>query len=95
MAGFRCYIDGLNLYYGMLKGTDLKWLDPVALCERLADDRPDLVRYFTARVTSYPTNRGAHQRQDNTSQPLTRCPRSKSTRDSSCVMIDGDPCRVL
>ena len=64
MAGFRCYIDGLNLYYGILKGTDLKWLDPVALCERLAGDRPDLVRYFTARVTSYPTNRGAHQRQD-------------------------------
>lgn len=27
----RIYIDGYNLYYGCLKGTSLKWLDPLAL----------------------------------------------------------------
>ncbi len=25
------YIDGLNLYYGALKGTPFKWLDPIKL----------------------------------------------------------------
>ena len=25
----RVYIDGFNLYYGMLKDTPYKWLDPV------------------------------------------------------------------
>jgi 6-hydroxy-3-succinoylpyridine 3-monooxygenase len=29
----RVYIDGYNLYYGCLKGTALKWLDPLALFE--------------------------------------------------------------
>ena len=23
------YIDGYNLYYGLLKGTPYKWLDPI------------------------------------------------------------------
>ena len=27
----RVYIDGLNLYYGAVKGTPFKWLDPVRL----------------------------------------------------------------
>ena len=29
------YVDGFNLYYGALKGTPWKWLDPVALLERV------------------------------------------------------------
>jgi hypothetical protein len=29
------YIDGFNLYYGAVKGTPHKWLDPAALCARL------------------------------------------------------------
>ncbi|WP_423930376.1 hypothetical protein [Candidatus Palauibacter sp.] len=27
----RIYVDGFNLYYGALKGTPFKWLDPVRL----------------------------------------------------------------
>jgi hypothetical protein len=27
------YVDGYNLYYGLLRGTKLKWLDLVALFE--------------------------------------------------------------
>ena len=27
----RVYIDGFNLYYGCLKGTPAKWLDPAIL----------------------------------------------------------------
>ena len=33
------YVDGYNLYYGLLKGTPYKWLDPVRLvAELLRDD---------------------------------------------------------
>ena len=29
------YIDGYNLYYGLLKGTSYKWLDLFAFARRL------------------------------------------------------------
>ena len=40
------YIDGYNLYYGLLKGSRQKWLDPVRFVSRLLRDdrfirRPD------------------------------------------------------
>ena len=52
----RFYIDGLNLYYGALKGTPHKWLDLEAFAYRLTPhDQIDAVRYFTARVVDrYP-----------------------------------------
>ena len=31
----RVYVDGFNLYYGALKGTPFKWLDPVRLAAHL------------------------------------------------------------
>lgn len=31
----RVYVDGYNLYYGCLKGTPHKWLNPLALFERI------------------------------------------------------------
>lgn len=31
----RVYVDGYNLYYGCLKGTPHKWLDPLSLFERI------------------------------------------------------------
>ena len=31
----RVYVDGFNLYYGALKGSPFKWLDPVRLAARL------------------------------------------------------------
>lgn len=44
------YVDGFNLYYG-LRGTPYKWLDLVALFDRVLP-RNDVrrVRYFTARI---------------------------------------------
>lgn len=47
------YIDGYNLYYGRIRGTPHKWLDVVALCERLLRDQDPksevtVVRYFSA-----------------------------------------------
>ncbi len=52
------YIDGFNLFYGMLKGTPYKWLD----LEKFADGMvaPGVVvvaiKYFTAPIKAYPPN---------------------------------------
>jgi uncharacterized LabA/DUF88 family protein len=49
------YIDGLNLYHGALKGTDLKWVDLprlVALHARHA--RVTKIKYFTGRLVGDP-----------------------------------------
>lgn len=49
------YIDGFNLYYGSLKGTPHKWLDPVALVKQVLPRERDhigCVKYFTARVSN-------------------------------------------
>lgn len=52
----RVYVDGLNLYYGSLKGTGLKWLNPVELVRRMlpTDHVINKLLYFTARVSGAP-----------------------------------------
>ena len=49
----RVYADGFNLYYGALRGTPFKWLNPVRLTGILLprDWELDRLRYFTARVS--------------------------------------------
>ena len=50
--GTTVYIDGFNLYYGCLRKTPLKWLNPVALARLLLRGHTvNKVRYFTARVS--------------------------------------------
>lgn len=47
------YVDGLNLYYGALRGTAFKWLDLYALFrEHVLESATELeqVRYYTAPV---------------------------------------------
>ncbi|MEE8374738.1 MAG: NYN domain-containing protein, partial [Acidimicrobiia bacterium] len=48
----RIYVDGLNLYYRLLKKNKrAKWLDLLALSRRLfPDDDVVGVRYYTARI---------------------------------------------
>jgi 6-hydroxy-3-succinoylpyridine 3-monooxygenase len=61
----RVYVDGYNLYYGCLKGTPHKWLDPLSLFERIlltvtatidhlgvltSDLDPLAVKFFTAPI---------------------------------------------
>ena len=47
------YIDGLNLYYGALRGTSYKWLDLEKLARRLLPhDEIAFIRYFSARVSA-------------------------------------------
>lgn len=47
------YIDGLNLYYGALRGTSFKWLDLEKLTRLLLPtDDIAFIRYFSARINS-------------------------------------------
>ena len=50
------YIDGFNLYYGMLKGTPYKWLDLEKFVDALVADDVEVVviKYFTAQIKTYP-----------------------------------------
>ena len=70
------YIDGYNLYYGLLKGTPYKWLDPVRLVKALLRDGHDLisVKYFTSPVKTYPHDAAALDRQKVYIQALTTLP---------------------
>ncbi|HEV7772154.1 MAG TPA: hypothetical protein VGO48_02560, partial [Conexibacter sp.] len=52
------YIDGFNLYYGCLKDSPYRWLDPCALARNALWDDMDIVgvKYFTARVRGRENN---------------------------------------
>ncbi len=69
------YIDGLNLYYGCLKGTPFKWLDPFALCARLLP-RNEIrsIKYFTTRVESRDGEPHQATRQDTYFRALRTLP---------------------
>ena len=73
------YIDGYNLYYGLLKGTPSKWLDLEALVRALLREGHDLlsVKYFTAPVKTYPHDMAALERQNAYLQALSTRPKVK------------------
>jgi hypothetical protein len=60
------YVDGFNFYYGQLRGTPFKWLDPVALFSTVLAPQNKIVqvKYFTARVQPTPRDPSVHVRQD-------------------------------
>lgn len=60
------YVDGFNFYYGAVRGTPWKWLDPAALFQKLIGSQNALVKvkYFTARVQPSPRDPEVHIRQD-------------------------------
>ena len=88
------YIDGFNLYYGLLRFSQNKWLDVVAFAKSLLP-RPNeheimAVKYFTARVNYVAPKlcEGASSRRLsahalNSPCPLSRPPTSSTTASSS------------
>lgn len=57
------YIDGFNLYFGILQGTAYRWLDVCALAERLCHEHNPAskivsIRYFTADIKARYSPRG-------------------------------------
>lgn len=70
------YIDGFNFYYGCVAGTPHKWLDIVAMCEKLLPPNNILaVKYFTARVQARPGDPDQPSRQDTYFKALRTDPR--------------------
>jgi len=58
------YIDGFNLYYGLLRGTPCRWLDLSLFARTLLPSYEIvLVRYFTARLKPLPWDSTGHYRQ--------------------------------
>ena len=67
------YVDGFNLYYGAIKGSSWKWLDLVALFEKVLQSYHEIlaVKYFTARVSGTRSDPSKPQRQDVYLRALT------------------------
>jgi len=60
------YIDGYNLYYGLLKGTPYKWLDLERFSKELVGPGHNVVavKYFTSLVRPHPYDVAAVERQN-------------------------------
>lgn len=60
------YIDGFNLFYGLLKGSPNKWLDLNAFCDTVLPDRCEIaaIKFYTALVNDRPNNLGSRGRQN-------------------------------
>ena len=71
------YIDGGNLYYGQLRGTNNKWLDLEAFSVKLLnpDHAITAIKYFTSRVIDKTPNQLRSQRQGQYLNALACRPR--------------------
>lgn len=76
MKRTKVYIDGYNLYYGLLKGSKYKWLDLVSLshCLLASDHEIVGVKYYTSIITPYPYERESIERQNVYIQALESNP---------------------
>lgn len=73
----RCYVyvDGFNFYYGAVQNTPYKWLDFVSLSRRMFPTFDiQLIRYFTAKITSRANDPGQRLRQETYLRALKTCP---------------------
>lgn len=69
------YVDGFNLYYGALKNTPYRWLDLFRLSQLLLPAHDVVqIKYFTALVTSRPTNPDQAARQQTYLRALQTIP---------------------
>ena len=60
------YVDGFNLYYGLLKGTHYKWLDVETFVKKILRPHYQLlaIKYFTAKLKPRHNDPDVHIRQD-------------------------------
>ena len=69
------YIDGFNLYYGCLKGTPYKWLNPMLLCRAMLPGHQITgIKYFSASVAARPNDLGQPIRQQTLFRALRTVP---------------------
>ena len=101
MKKTRVYIDGYNLYYGLLKGTPWKWLDLVSFSQELLGEGHQIVRvnYFTAPVKTYPHDEPAIERQNVYLQALSTFPDVKTilgfyAKNKAMLPVREQACRA-
>lgn len=60
------YVDGSNLYYGLLRGTANKWLDLMAFAKKQLNQEHEIVaiKYFASRVIDKSKDHHKSARQD-------------------------------
>jgi uncharacterized LabA/DUF88 family protein len=69
------YIDGFNLYYGSMKGTAFKWMNPLIMSRLLFPrDVINKIKYFTARVAARPSDPDQPVRQNTYFRALRTVP---------------------
>lgn len=100
MKRTAAYIDGCNLYYGLLKGSSCKWLDPVRLVSSLPRDDHEIlsVKYFTSPIRTYPHDAAALDRQKVYLQALSTLPEVEVIhgfyrKDSALMPVYEEECR--
>jgi len=78
------YIDGVNFYYGCMRGTPYRWLNIEAFCAKLLPkDDINRIRYFTAMVSARPGGPDAPLRQKTYLRALATLPRIPFTSATS------------
>lgn len=84
------YVDGLNLYYGALRGPGKKWLNLELLFRRLREqDNLRVVRYFTTLVKAPPsTDQQTYLRAGATS-PIVRIVTGRFKRRRRTCRVSG------
>jgi uncharacterized LabA/DUF88 family protein len=92
------YIDGFNLYYGLLRGTPYKWLDLERFCDQLLPKNTiQKIYYFTAKVDARAHDPDQPTRQQAYLTALSTFPRVEvhlGTFMSSAarqVVVESDP----
>ena len=76
MKRTNVYFDGYNFYYGAVKGTPWKWIDPLLLVRNLLRDDHEIksLKYFTSPIKTYPHDSAALDRQKIYLQALSTIP---------------------
>ena len=59
------FVDGFNMYYGCLKKSPYRWINPVLLCQNILNETHEYVglKYFSAKVSDTPDDLSKSQRQ--------------------------------
>ena len=94
------YVDGSNLYYGLLRGTSDKWLDLVSFAKSLLRDDHEIasVKYFASRVIDKSPDHHKSERQDKYFDALRNRPpveiiEGYYREQGEWLAPDREPCR--
>ncbi len=92
------YIDGFNLYYGALKDTPYKWLNPVSLAYKVfPKNKVIATKFCSAKISALPKDPDAPTRQMTYWRALKTIPRLEiiegffRTRETTAKVVNPPP----